>query len=393
MSASSYQSAQTSDRAEQSTVATRRAWWLFSPRVDLGVFLGSAVAALAALWVGARFGALEGDAPEWSWVPAVLLIDVAHVYATGFRVYLDAEELKRRVWLYALVPALALVAGIALYSESERMFWRALAYLAVFHFVRQQYGWVALYRARMGERDRAGWWVDAAAIYLATIYPLVYWHAHLPRRFWWFLAGDFAGLPTLVERIVQPVYWLALGIYALRSVYGWSIRGVGNPGKDIVVVTTAVCWYVGIVAFNSDYAFTVTNVITHGVPYMALVYWHARTRRAAMSGASGDSRGNAPYRLLTRNVFAFLMTLWLLAYVEELLWDRGVWHERGWLFGAGAWASAASLKGVLIPALALPQITHYVLDGFIWRRKNNPQSSLVPNAAPCATRSEDAREE
>ncbi len=385
MSASSYQSAQTTDRAEQSAVATRRVWWLFSPRVDLGVFLGSAVVALAALWVGARFGALEGDAPEWSWVPAVLLIDVAHVYATGFRVYLDAEELKRRVWLYALVPAFAFSAGVALYSESERMFWRALAYLAVFHFVRQQYGWVALYRARMGERDRAGWWVDSAAIYLATIYPLVYWHAHLPRRFWWFLAGDFAGLPALVERIVQPVYWLALGIYALRSAYGWSVRGVGNPGKDIVVVTTAVCWYVGIVAFNSDYAFTVTNVITHGVPYMALVYWHARTRRGEMSSASGDRRrGDAPYRLLTRNVFAFLATLWLLAYVEELLWDRGVWHERGWLFGARAWESAASLKTVLVPALALPQITHYVLDGFIWRRKNNPHLSLVPNAAPCA---------
>jgi small basic protein len=84
--------------ASQPRTFARRAWWLFSPRVDVGVFLGSAVVSLAALWIGAQLGVLEGDAPEWSWVPAVLLIDVAHVYATGFRVYFDTDALKRRVW-------------------------------------------------------------------------------------------------------------------------------------------------------------------------------------------------------------------------------------------------------------------------------------------------------
>lgn len=340
-------------------------WWLFSPAVDVSVFLGSALLSLALLWVGAHAGVLDGDAPDWTWVPAVLLIDVAHVYATAFRVYFDTEELKRRLWLYALVPLIGLMLGVALYSEGDWLFWRVLAYLAVFHFVRQQYGWVALYRARMNESGRAGWWIDAAAVYAATLYPLLYWHAHLPRRFWWFLAGDFAALPALVEHLARPLYWLALALYAVRSAYRWIVEGAGNPGKDVVVVTTAVCWYVGIVAFDSDYAFTVTNVVIHGVPYLALVYWYARTRRAA----AGTS-----YRLLARGPLFFLATLWLLAYVEELFWDRGVWHERAWLFGA-AW-DVAFWKVLLVPLLALPQITHYVLDGFVWRRKSNPGFSL-----------------
>jgi hypothetical protein len=50
--------------------------------------------------------------------------------------------------LYSLVPLLGFAIGVALYSEGELVFWRALAYLAVFHFIRQQYGWVALYRVR-----------------------------------------------------------------------------------------------------------------------------------------------------------------------------------------------------------------------------------------------------
>src|ERR1043166_1285540 len=110
----------------------RGEWWLFGPRADVCVFGGSAVVSLLLLWVGARAGVLEGDSPEWAWVPAVLLVDVAHVYASMYRVYFDAEELKRRATLYLLAPAIALALGVALYSESDALFWRALAYLAVF---------------------------------------------------------------------------------------------------------------------------------------------------------------------------------------------------------------------------------------------------------------------
>jgi hypothetical protein len=346
-------------------------FWLFSAPVDLGVFLGSALLSLLALWIGARAGVLNGRAPDWTWIPAVLLIDVAHVWGTGFRVYFDTNELKRRPWLYTLTPLIGFAIGIALYTEGELVFWRVLAYLAVFHFIRQQYGWVMLYRARVGERDRLGRWLDTSVIYLATLYPLVYWHAHLPRKFSWFLENDFTSLSVFatLEHLIQPVYWLVLFAYVVRSAYRWLIENKINPGKDIVVLTTAVCWYVGIVGFNSDYAFTVTNVIIHGVPYLALVYWYARLRRPKAASA---------YRFLARGPLTFLATLWLIAYVEELLWDRGVWHDRAWLFGAG-W-DIGTLKIVLVPLLALPQLTHYVLDGFIWRRKSNPSFSLISNS-------------
>src|ERR1051326_376623 len=184
--------------------------WLFSAPVDLSVFLGSALLSMLALWIGARAGVLHSEAPDWVWVPAVLFIDVAHVYSTGFRVYLDTAELKRRPWLYTLVPIIGFFIGVALYSKGELIFWRVLAYLAVFHFIRQQYGWVALYRARKGEQDRLGGAIDMLAIYAATLYPLIYWHTHLPRRFWWFLTADFLDIPTLCQRIAWPIYLFAL---------------------------------------------------------------------------------------------------------------------------------------------------------------------------------------
>lgn len=345
-------------------------WWLFSPRVDLAVFLGSAVVSLLVLWVGARAGLLNSSTPDWAWIPAVLLIDVAHVYSTGFRVYLDSDELKRRPWLYVLVPTLALVAGSMLYSQGELTFWRVLAYLAVFHFVRQQYGWVALYRARCGETSRLTWWIDSIAVYMATIYPLIYWHTNLPRRFWWFLTDDFIAIPQVVQTVALPIYFISLIAYFAKTLYLGLGKNRWNPGKDIVLVTTAICWYVGIVGYNSDYAFTVTNVIIHGVPYLALVYWYGRQRL-------DEHHQKGIYRLFSDGPLGFLALLWALAYVEEMIWDRGVWHDRSWFFGQG-W-DLDEFKIILVPLLAVPQITHYVLDGFIWRRKKNPNFSLVSN--------------
>lgn len=339
--------------------------WLFSARVDLLTFLGSALLALGLLAVGAPLGLLYDDTPDWLWIGAVLMIDVAHVYATGFRVYFDHEELSRRPWLYGLTPLIAFLIGWAIYSESPMAFWRVLAYLAVFHFVRQQYGWVALYRSRGQESGRVGWWIDASAIYLATLYPLLHWHSNLPRGFWWFLEGDFAEMPKVVASVMAPVYWLALTGYSVRSVYRAICHNVWNPGKDIVVATTAICWYVGIVWFNSDFAFTVTNVITHGLPYIVLVYWYQCQKKRT---DDGDEMATKQSSHVPR-ILMFLGVIWMLAYAEELAWDCGYWHERSWLFGT-EW-ELGSLETLLAPLLAVPQITHYVLDGFIWRRREN----------------------
>lgn len=345
---------------------TNQSKWLFSPGVDLTVFLGSAIVSLLLLAIGWQLGFLNADTPDWTWISAILLIDVAHVWSTSFRVYFDKEEFKSRIWLYTLVPIFGYLVGVALYSEGELTFWRILAYLAVFHFVRQQYGWVALYRRKLNETSKLTWWIDASAVYLATLYPLAFWMSAYPRNFNWFVENDFIALPGLIETILFPVYVLALTVYFGKSFYLYFKDGFLNIGKDIIVLTTAVCWYVGIVALNSDYAFTVTNVIIHGVPYFALIYFYARARRAQTGKV---------YRTLSHNWLIFLATLWFFAYAEELIWHRGVWHERNWLFGSD-W-SLEEWKMFLVPLLAVPQLTHYVLDGFIWRRRATKNVKLL----------------
>lgn len=338
-----------------------RPWWLFSPSTDLVAFGGSAALSLVALAVGAATGWLQQGTPEPIWIVYVLLVDIAHVWTTIYRTYTDPLELRRRPWLYTLAPVGGYAAGVALYTRwGSVAFWSVLAYIAVFHFVRQQYGWVAMYRARLGERDRFGRVFDGAVIYTVTIYPLLWWHTHLPRKFGWFFKSDFLPVPTTppwVMATAAVIYWSLLALYCLRAARAWR-EGRPNPGKDLVVLTTALCWYVGIVALNSDYAFTVTNVLIHGIPYIVLLWFYGRWRL--------QQDNDSVYPMFAQGPGIYLASIWILAYVEELLWDRAVWGERPQLFG-GPW-HLEDWHAWVVPALALPQLVHYILDGFIWRR-------------------------
>lgn len=341
--------------------------WLFSRSTDLWVFVAPALVSLALVGGGIVTGAAKGDTPPILWLLAVLLVDVAHVWSTIYRVYTDPKELHRRPVLYFGAPIAVFAVGLALHLHSGLLFWRVLAYAAVFHFVRQQYGWMRLYRRRARDTGRLGGWIDGAAIYLATLYPLIFWHASTPRHFTWFLPGDFllGLLPPVCERIAFALYVLALGAYAVRA--GWqAARGEPIPwGKHALLLTTAVCWYVGIVAFDSDYVFTVTNVLIHGIPYFALVWRYGKGRYARSRSMTGA--------LFRKSWPFFYATLVVLALLEEGLWDKLVWHDHPQYFGAGGWALSRFGLAVAVALLAVPQATHYVLDGFVWRGgKHNP---------------------
>jgi hypothetical protein len=341
--------------------------WIWGARADVAVFGGSALLALALALLSPALSD-DGALPSWGWLAFVLAIDVAHVYTTLFRTYLDRDELRRRRALYLAVPAACWAAGAALHLGSERAFWCVLAYVAVVHFVRQQVGWVAIYRARAGERSRAGRLLDDAAIYAATGFPLLYWHAHLPRAFRWFVDGDFVAAPALTA-LVRPAFvlWVAiLGAYAARAAWIAMRGGPANPGKHLVVATTAITWYVGIVATDTDFQFTVTNVLVHGIPYMALLWAYTRER-------AREAPGTLVARIATGGIAAFLATALAFAFVEEMFWDRLVWHDRPSLFG-GPERQGPLLgplaRALVVPLLAVPQATHYVLDAVLWRRRD-----------------------
>lgn len=342
--------------------------WIHSASVDSAFILAPGLIATAAALLIVSSGHGATSVSLWTWAALIIGIDVAHVYSTLFRTYLDPIERRALSgWLVA-TPVLAWVIGVLLYSWSAAIFWSALAYTAVFHFVRQQYGFLMLY-ART-ERQLPAWCrrLDQATIYGATLFPLLYWHTHLPRPFAWFIEGDFLALPRWVWNIALPVYIAMLVAYLGKEL--WLIYGARsfNLPRNALVLGTAVSWYVGIVAASGDLVFTLTNVVAHGIPYVALTCIFAHRR---------DQRLQAPRSFFALRLLPLALVLLIaLAFVEEGLWDGFVWREHQPLFAGFQWLpqiQGVTLLGLTVPLLAIPQITHYVLDGVIWRLKTHPE--------------------
>lgn len=336
--------------------------FLFSAPIDLGVFAGSTLLSLAVVGLGRTLGVV-GDAPLWAWLVFVLGVDVAHVWATLYRVYFDEAEVRRRPLLAWGAPVVALALSVSAHAVSPGFFWRCLAYVAVWHFIRQQTGWMVLYGRRAKDDERTVRF-DSLAIWATTLAPIVWWHAHLPRPFWWFKEHDFiAGLPEWCGSLALGVHaivvigWLGFTAWRART-HGWPV------GKLVLFAATWLTWVGGIVLAADDFAFTVMNVTLHGVPYLFLLFRYARGRSA--------EPGAPLVRAILRGGFAaFFAVLLIIAFGEELLWDNLVWHDHLTVFGDWGLELTDGVLALVVPVLSLPQTTHYLLDGFVWKSRTN----------------------
>lgn len=340
--------------------------WIDTATVDGAFILGPAWLITAAVLALSQIFASPAPISDAAWLLLIVCLDVAHVYSTLFRTYFDARERSAHGALLTLVPLSCWAVATVVYAVSAAAFWTVFAYAAVFHFIRQQYGLMKLYTTPEERANPSQRLLDELAVYAATLYPLIYWHAHLPRAFVWFIEGDFLPLPESSSTVAGLLYTLIIFAYAAHELWRYRRGRPLNLPKQLLLLGTAASWYTGIVAFNADLAFTATNVIAHAVPYFALVWIY---------GSNRERRVRTEARLFrARYLPIFALLLLALAYTEEGLWDGFLWRDHNGLFGA--FAQLPSLAGgpwlsLAVPLLMLPQLTHYVLDAFIWRLRSD----------------------
>lgn len=308
--------------------------------------------------------------PDAGWVILILLVDVAHVYSTLFRTYFDAGAFKKQQFLLSGIPFIGFVLGVMAYTVSSVLFWRLLAYVAVFHFIRQQYGFMRVYSRKENAGKYAGW-IDKITIYYATIYPVIYWHLSGPKNFNWFTDNDFVYFNANGLLIFFTVlYWITILLFLGKEVQQYIKIAALNIPKLAIIFGTLLSWYFGIIYFNGDMAFTILNVVSHGIPYMALVWIYGQKHYHK------PQKGNRFLQIVFSKygVAIFLALIFLFAFIEEGLWDFIVWKEHSMVFNFSNLPGinvSDKLLSFIVPLLALPQITHYILDGFIWKIKED----------------------
>lgn len=356
-------------------VSTKNQNWLFSKKLDLfGLFLP--------VWIcwGICFAlpeqSLEKEFPLWAWVAIILLIDVSHVWTTIFKSYLDKDSRKHHSYILKVTPLLVLISAFALATASELWFWRVLAYLALFHFIKQQYGFLALYKAKHNDWQPKKIFKDKWVLYFSMIYPVIFWHLNPDRNFNWFVDGDFysASITPSIWIYTNIIYFLILLAWIAEELY--SKKQQNKPliiGKLLWVASTALNWFLGIVYFNSDIAFSLTNVVAHGLPYIILIIFFTDKK---------DRTQGKSTPLLSR-VVKIVALVFVLALIEEYCWDMLVNRDKQAFFESlFAYPMTAIetpyLRALLIAILIVPQATHYILDAYIWKKnEKNPFLNLI----------------
>ncbi len=340
--------------------------WLKNRKSDLLFILLPLVLPIALILLFPFYFQTQTEVTITWWIILILSIDVAHVYSTLFRFYWESETFQKNKNKLIWIPLISFVIGSSLHFQSAITFWRTLAYLAVFHFVRQQYGFMRLY-TRKENKNKFQVILDNITIYNATIYPVLYWHFYLTKELHWFIEGDFLSLPSKFAFIFTLIYWAIIICYIASELYRFLKWNTFNLPKNLLILGTYLSWHLGIITFKGDLIFTMLNVVSHGIPYMALVYFHSSKRLTYL---------NIPWK----SIAVFIFTILFFAYLEEGLWDGFVWRDHEQLFpffGYLPFISNKFILSLIVPILALPQITHYVLDGFIWKISKKNEINLI----------------
>lgn len=305
---------------------------------------------------------IHNEMNEFTWLILILVIDVAHVYSTIYRTYLDKATVLKNKFLFIISPILLYIIGVVLHQLNPLYFWRVLAYFAVFHFIRQQYGFMRIYDRT--NSNKAELIFDKICIYSFTLLPVIYWHLNGPQNFNWFVPNDFYYFNNHnILPFVNGINITLFFVFIIKEIYTTVLNKKPNLGKQLIMIGTAISWYMGIVYFKGDLTFTLLNVVSHGIPYMALVW------------AYGNKTKENKWRIIfkPKNIIIFLGIIIALAYVEEMLWNNLIWHDHEQIFPniLDLTITNKITLNILIPLLALPQIMHYFIDGFIWKLKKD----------------------
>ncbi len=359
---------------------TQSPHWIFSKKFDLTIFLTPlAVAALSPLCL--LMEPFE-QMPFWAFIVFMVSFDVAHVWASLYRTYMDKEEVARRKLLYFAPIPIFLLASFRIHYYSPVVFWTILAYVAIYHFIKQNYGFLALYKYKMKETSSFDFYLDKTTLWFGALGPVLWWHASPNRQFDWFNADEkfvFRLDPAFNGDIIA-IYLSLLGLYVGRQIYRHMQGHPFNPGKQMIMAAHYLTWAIGI-GFTQNPIISAAFInLFHGIPFMAIVWYYCNRKWAGRA----DKKGVMHVLSQKKNWLLFYLFVFVLAIGEEALWDGMVWQTYIPEFFNLPFREMDSLViSIWVAVLSLPQIMHYFLDGWIWRlNRSNPDLAQNLNLIP-----------
>lgn len=134
---------------------------------------------------------------------------------------------------------------------------------------------------------------------------------------------------------------------------------------------TLFIWFNGIVWNNSLLIFAFGNVLLHWLNYLWIVYLSTKNKL----NNKKYKTSKLIRKIIQFSFISFSLLLIIIATIEEYIWDQLFRNERTDLWWNTFYNTNINIiiYSILIWLLALPQLTHYFLDAYIWKKEFKPE--------------------
>lgn len=320
----------------------------------------------------------DSVSPIWFFV-FLIVFDTGHVWATLLRTY-DRKNI--RIQKRKILTTIPIVSFFILFILSifgmQSTDWTILpfmfiAYMAVFHFIKQQVGFIQLYhhkesipkslRTVSTFANKWIWWSS-------TLFPFLWWMMEYEdKNFEWFMKWEFTFLANIIPHfsgiwiLFGGIVMLYILIECIIIFFWWKL----NPLKILYIIGTFGVWYSGMVVHNNVFIFGFGNVLLHAMNYYGIVI-------ASTQNNPKDYRVWLQNRILSHNIYAIslilMSTIVIFAFVEEYFWDQFIWQSESRFFWDFLYNTIHNpiILAVIFSLLGSIQVSHYLLDRYIWKK-------------------------
>jgi hypothetical protein len=330
--------------------------YIFSPLTDLIVFISPVV-------IGAIVILICSESPLRSYFSGFehwinynrffsiysVVVDIPHLYSTFFRAYSSPDIMKNWSNLVIIGPVIIflLLIGFNQYPDQILL---VMTYCAIFHGIRQQYGWLVYSTKRDEDKNKLDQILDGIVIYAITLPIVIWYHCHHWGEGWIGLGGKLIPIYNpLIGEIALLFQSFFITIYLIRQIYVFFVKKTFNLTKFVVVASTWVGWHFFLYWINPPYC-GIGPAILHTLPYLYLFFFVFSKTKKEVS------------KKLNLQVAVYLAFI-CLALITNI---------------AGSNSHRFNKFSILITAIlgTLP-FSHYLLDAYIWKTSSLKNREII----------------
>ena len=355
--------------------------WLFSRRVD---FLSFMLLPFLAVLIFSLIGF------AWSFKSVLLIVgiigflDFAHIYAQWYRIYTNPME-KDNIFKYiGFIVVTLFVFGFLLFYNYAQELSVFLIYLAIFHFIKQQYGIFRIYSRVDKVRSSCSEIVNKWFIYLSMFYPIIWWHGE--KRFmtfsWRKYFLDLTSFSDILNPIFLTLFISFLAMYIHLEYQNTRQNKFLNIPKNLTVLVTLVGWLYGIVFQRYTDFLVVAIIFHHNVSYFLIIWFYAK--RDLYLRREGAER-YSPDIMLKGNLKSFgffLVYFFGVSFVAVFILALSGWTVHGYVpsylgvdnlikFLPQFGEENSFWKCLVWSTFFTSQGTHYIIDAFLWKKEKD----------------------